>query len=128
MSNSSESKKTETLYLIDGHALLGSGWIELVAETILIPAGQESCTRRAAIGPGDVATGEANAVPGKGIDVRRRNVLAAVNAKIGEAHVVADDEENVRFARVGRRGNPSAPQNQQGSTAEIEGFHVRCAS
>ena len=43
-----------------------------------------------------VSIGEARAVGGEGIDMRRGHVLAAVDAYIGVAQIVGKDENDVR--------------------------------
>ncbi len=75
--------------------------IELVAETGLIASGQEAGSRGAAIGGRDIAVGAADAGGGQGVDIGRRHQLAAVDADVGVAQVIRDDNQNVRFAGGG---------------------------
>src|SRR4030095_4549534 len=56
--------------------------IELVAETRLMPASEKSGAGRAAVRSGDVAAGEADAGGGKGINIRCRHGLAALDADV----------------------------------------------
>src|SRR2546427_9599577 len=54
--------------------------IELVSEALLIAAGHQAGPRRTAIRSGDVTVSATDAVFGYRVDVRRRNIFAAVNA------------------------------------------------
>ncbi len=80
---------------------LAAAGIELVAEAGLVAAGQQPGARRRAIRPGHVAVGEPHAGGGQRVEVRRGDVLAAVEAHVGIAHVVADDEQDVGFLGLG---------------------------
>ena len=77
--------------------------VDLVAEPLLIAAGQQSGSRRAAVGTGDVAVGESNPGSRQRVDVRRGNVLAAVHADVGVPHVVSDDHHDVRLPGLRER-------------------------
>src|SRR5262249_14707954 len=56
--------------------------IELVAESLLIPPGQQARARGAAIGAGYVAVRAADAAPRDRVDPRGRYVLAAVETDV----------------------------------------------
>jgi hypothetical protein len=73
-----------------------------VAKTLLIAAGQEASAGGATKWMGDVAAGAADASFGEGIEVGRRNVLAALKAAIRVAEIVGKDQEDVRL--LGSRG------------------------
>ena len=74
-----------------------------MAEPLLVAAGHQAGPGGAAIRPADVAAGAADAVLGQRIEVRRGNVLAAVDADVGIAHVVADDDQDVGPGGQGTR-------------------------
>ena len=83
------------------------GGIEFMAKPLLIPPGEESRPGRTAIGTRDITAGAANALLRQGIDVRRSNFLAAVDAEVGIAKIVHQDDENIWPARwlvLGRCG------------------------
>ena len=81
-----------------------------MAEAGLVAAGQERGAGRGAIGAGDVSVGEADARGRERIEVRGRDILAAMEADVGVAHVVADDDEDV--GPVG--GEESDGEQQEG--------------
>ena len=68
-----------------------------MAEALLVAAGQQAGARRAAVRARDVALRAADAVLGDRVDVRRRDVLAAVDADVGVAEVVGQDDDDVGF-------------------------------
>src|SRR5262245_26343219 len=61
-------------------AELGPLAVELMPVARLISARHQAGPRRTAVRPGDIALREADAVPGDRVDVRRRDVLAALEA------------------------------------------------
>src|SRR5438128_1381161 len=71
--------------------------VELMAEPLLIAACHQAGPRRAAIRPRDVTVGAADAVLCDRVDVGRGNVLAALDADIAIAHVIANDDEDIGF-------------------------------
>jgi hypothetical protein len=81
----------------------GTG-VELVAEPRLVAAGEHPGPGRRAVRAGHVAVGEPGAGLRQRVEVRRGDVAAAVDADVGVAHVVADDEDDVRLRRVGGAG------------------------
>jgi len=84
-----------------------------VAETVLVAAGHQPRAGRAAVRPGDVAVTEAHAVLGERIDVRRRDVLAALEADVGVAQVVGQQDDDVGLLRLAlRAGRLSAGQGE----------------
>ena len=86
-------------FLGEGQALLGAvAWIELVAEAGLVFAGEQSGAGGGAVGAADIAAGAAGAGFGQSIEMRGGDVGAAMEADIGVAHVVADDDDDVRTA------------------------------
>ena len=70
--------------------------IELVAESRLVAAGQESGPRGAAIRAGDVAVSAAEAAGGQRVEAGRRHVLAALKPCVGMTHVVGQKDDDVR--------------------------------
>ena len=96
-------------------------------EALLVAAGHQAGARGAAIRPADVAAGEAHAVPGQRIDVRRGNLRVALAAQLAVAEVVGDDDEDVRALCLGRgrrrrQDEPSAGQG--GEQAGQVSFHT----
>jgi hypothetical protein len=83
----------------DGQSDLGVfgqiGGVGLVAEALLVAAGEKPGAGGAAVGVGHVAVREADAVFGERVDVRRRDVGAAVEADVRVAEVVGDDHDDV---------------------------------
>src|SRR5207237_4647567 len=81
--------------------------VELVAEAGRVAAGQEAGPAGGAVGGGDVAVGESHAVLGDGVDVRRRDVLHdPLEPELAPADVVGQEDDDVRLADVGGRGQP----------------------
>src|SRR5439155_3481405 len=72
--------------------------IELMAEACLVTPGEKAGARRAAIRRRDVAVVATHAAGRERVEVRRRHVLAAVNAGVAIAEIVGDDDEDVGFA------------------------------
>ena len=72
-----------------------------MAESGLGAAGEEGGAGWGAVGPGDVAAGAADAVAGEGVEIGGGDVAAAVEADVGVAHVVGDDDEDIRFGGGG---------------------------
>src|SRR4029453_10397516 len=79
--------------------------VELMAEPCLVAAGVQASPRGAAVGTRDVALRAANAAFGDGVDVRRRNVLAALDADVGVAQVVCQDDDDIGLGQGGRSQN-----------------------
>ena len=75
--------------------LVDAARIELVSKTLLIATGEQPGPRGTADHAGDVAVGKANAVLGEAIDVRRRHILAALEAEVAVAEVVGHDDDDV---------------------------------
>jgi hypothetical protein len=75
--------------------------IELVSESLLIMARQQSRARGAAVGPGYITLGAAHARPRQRIDVRRRDVSATLKAQIGIAQIIGKYEYDVGLAPRG---------------------------
>lgn len=95
--------------------------IVLVAETLLIAAGHQAGTRRAAIGMGNVTLRAAQAFAGKAVEVWCGDVLAALETDIRITMVITDNEKDVRlFRRQGGEGDNAGYQNK---TGWMEGFH-----
>ena len=66
-----------------------------MAKTVLLPTGEQACARRRAIRACDVALRTANPRGGESIEVGRRDIFTAMEADVGVAHVIADDEQDV---------------------------------
>src|SRR5688500_6026838 len=69
--------------------------VELMAEPLRVTTRQQPCPGGTAIRAADVGVGEANSASGQRVDVRCGDVLAAVDADVRVAHVVADNDNNV---------------------------------
>ena len=84
--------------LIQAHAgaHVPAGRIELPTVTLLVAAGHQPGPRRTAHRMADVARREANAARRQRVDVRGRDHLAAVDADVGVAEVVGQDQHDVR--------------------------------
>ena len=66
-----------------------------MSEPRLIATGHQAGAGGRAVRAGDVAIGAANAGLGERVEIRRWNILAALETLVGIAHVVADDEDDV---------------------------------
>ena len=60
--------------------------VEFMSEPLLVAPGQQPGARRTAIRTGDIRIGKADSASRQRVDVRCRNVLAAVHADIGVTH------------------------------------------
>ena len=65
-------------------------------------AGHEAAARRRADGAAGVGLGEAHALGGQAVQVRREDVLLAVAAEVAVAEVVGQDEDDVGARRLSR--------------------------
>ena len=76
------------------------GWrqikVELMAEPLRIATRHQSCPGGTTVRAADIGVGEADSTFGQCVDVWRGDVLASVDANIRVAHVVGDDDNNVR--------------------------------
>src|SRR5207245_2708757 len=91
----------------DRQALAGAaegddGRVELVAEPLLVSAGEEPGPRRRADRAGDVTALAANAGIREGVEVRRGHLRAAVEADVAIAEVVGEEDDDVRAVGGGR--------------------------
>ena len=100
----------------DGQPLGAAARIELVAEAVLVAAGQQPRAGRRAVGPGYVSVGEPHAGSGQRVQVRRGDILAAVEAHVRIAHVIADNDQDVGSLRLrgpaGRRRRQTRRQSK----------------
>ena len=71
--------------------------IELVTKARRVAPGEKPGTRWAAIGRGDVAVPAADAACGEGIDIRRPQILAAMNPDVAKAEIVGDNDQDIGF-------------------------------
>ena len=94
----------------DGQPLGAAARIELVAEAVLVAAGQQPRAGRRAVGSGYISVGEPHPGGGQPVQVRRGDILTAVEAHVRIAHVIADNDQDVRFLRL--RG-PAGRQQRQ---------------
>ena len=101
--------------------------IVLNAETLLIAAGEDAGPRGDALGRGDIAAGEADAVAGHRVEVRRADVLVrTLDAEVGPAVVVRVDQDDVRLIRGMRRerskeyGKEAAKHGMNEDQGEVE--------
>jgi hypothetical protein len=104
--------------------------VELVPEPLRIAAGQQAGSRRTAVRSRYVRVGEPDAASGERVDVRCPDVAAAVHAEVGVAHVVGDDQQDVRPCALGTRQSDRAEQNGEerdanGKRSRHESLHVR---
>ena len=74
--------------------------IKLVTEARRIAAAHETRPRGAAIGSGDVARREADAVRGDRVDMRGRNLVIALTADLAVAEIVHQNDDDIRPARL----------------------------
>ena len=119
----------------DGQPLVAAARIELVAEAVLVAAGQQARAGRRAVGSGYISVGEPHAGGGQRIQVRRGDILAAVEAYVRIAHVIADNEQELGFfvsaappVAGGARlvASPRIPtQTQETRPAKMNPFDVR---
>src|SRR6185369_14604883 len=99
--------------------------VVLMTEALLVASGHNARARGTAERVRDVAGGEAHATAGEGIEVRRRNVAAALKAEVGEAQIVGEDEDDVRAARRLGARNPRCGGKRYGPQKVAP---VRCHS
>ena len=101
----------EVALVAEHAALVGRRPLVHVAQAVevRVDAAEQHRARRRAAGVG-VEVGEAHAVLCQGVEVRRAN-LAAERAHVGKAHVVGEDDDDVRATRwIGRGGNGGREQ------------------
>ena len=93
-------------FLLSGEAHIGILrlvlGVSLEAKPLGIAGGHEPGERRATDGVGNVFVGATHSVPGNGINVRRRNVLASVEAGVRIAQIVAHNHNHVGLPNLGR--------------------------
>src|SRR5262249_52606577 len=82
--------------------------VEVVAEARLIAAGRQAGPGRGAVRTGDVAVGAADAVFRDRIEVLRGDVTASLEADVGVAEVVGQEDHD-----VGPIGGPDASNEEQ---------------
>ena len=80
------------------------------AGLVRIQSGEQRRARRTAA-TCVVELREAHAAGRKCVDVRRRN-LAAIAPDVGEAHVVDEDDDDIRLLRIGRTSGKRAATNR----------------
>ena len=100
--------------------------VEFVAETLRIPAGHETCARRAAIGAAHVGVGEADSFSSDPIDVGCWNIPAAVNADVRVADVVGHNQPDVVVSDRSPLANGTGDGQKDGGRGNRphDGFHV----
>ena len=81
----------------DRHASAAAAWVEFMTEAILVSPSEQTGPRGRTIRARDIAVGETRARCYQSIEMRRGNVFATMEANIGIAHVIANDEQNVRL-------------------------------
>ena len=93
-------------FLLSGEAHIGILrlvlGVSLEAKPLGIAGGHETGARRATDGVGNVPVGATHSVPGNGINMRRRNVLASVEADVRIAQIVAHNHNHVGLPNLGR--------------------------
>ena len=103
---------------VSGRPRVTGDAVELVAEPRLVAAGHQPGAGRAAIRARDVALREADAVPGDRVDVRRRDVLAALEAILGPADVVGEDDEDVGLAASAARASAGLTRKRSATASD----------
>src|SRR5688572_13591437 len=94
-----------------GQTKLRARAIKLMAEARLIAARHQSSARRAAIRSGNVALRETDAILRNRINVRRWDLLVALEPKLAVTDIVTKNDNNIR---AGRRFIRRARGNQRG--------------
>jgi hypothetical protein len=102
---------------------LAPGGVEFVAEALLVAAGQQAGAGRRTVRARDVAVGEPRPGLGQRVEVRRRHVLAAVEAHVGVAEVVGQDDDDVRLARLVAGPEPGRGEQPRGDQREQVAWH-----
>ena len=74
-----------------------------MTETLLIPARQQARPRWAAIRPRDIAVGAAHTAGRELIEIGGGDVAATLKTEIGEAQVVSQQQQHIRFRGCGGR-------------------------
>src|SRR5688572_19784253 len=102
--------------------------VVFVAESLWVSPRHETRARWAAVRAGDVAVRESRPPGGQGVDIGRRNVGTTVNTDVRVTHVVGDDDDDVRWSRLGvsvRRGHADGRQRGKGcgEYSTGESFH-----
>ncbi len=94
--------------------------VDFVAEARLRAPGHQARAARRAHARADIAAGAAHPVPRDGINVRGRDVLAPVHAKVSIAQVVGEQDEDVgaRFRRK-RRTQHDERRNENDAGDEL---------
>ena len=85
------------------------------ADAVRVGAGEQRRARGRADGLRDVEVGEAHALGGQPVDVRRSDARRAVDADVAVPEVVRVDEDDVRRARRVRLGAGSRRDSHEGS-------------
>ena len=96
--------------LLEGEGIVGCVFVTMHAKTLLVPPGQQPRARRTAPGPGHVPVREPHPAGREGVEVRRRDVLDALEPEVPVAEVVRDDQQDVGLAVRRRRGSRRAAQ------------------
>ena len=100
--------------------------IELVAESLLVAAGEQPGAGRAAVRARHIARRAAHARGGESVEPRRGDVTPSLEARVGVAEIVGHDDENVGPPRrPGRQGRGERDGNggQKDQGQEPEGEH-----
>ena len=86
-----------------------------MSEAVLVAAGQQPRSRRAAVGMANVAVGESDARVRQSVDVGRHEIRQAMKANVGIAQIVREDHHEVgrtarAFRGIRRRARARAEQ------------------
>jgi len=86
--------------------------VVLEAVAMLVAPAHQTRARRRADGVRRVAVGEPHAADGDAVNLRRRDVLAAVHANAGVAKVVGQEDDDVRLLLRGERRREQAERRE----------------
>src|SRR5262249_44703306 len=95
----------------------------LMPEAVLVAAREQPGPRRAAIRPADVTAREAHPRLRQGVEVRCRHVLAAVEADVGVALVVGDDDDDIGPPSIAGAGNPGVERQERANHQQRTNDH-----
>jgi hypothetical protein len=97
--------------------------VEFVSEPLRVAACHHPGASRAAVGSTDVGVGESHPLAGEGINVGGTQVSRSMHAKVCVAHVVRDDDDDVRWTLRLRAGDGC-----QAGCGESEKYQLRSHS
>ena len=105
--------------LLEPEPILEIRFVALRAETLLVPSGQQTRTRRAAPRSGHVPAREPHPAGSQGVETRRRDVRAALESEIRVAEIIGHDQQDVGFAVFRRRRDRRAAHRDGCETRSV---------